>query len=361
MLARLRERAVALRKSARACFGPIRSQASKPARRPPTPVASKVTPPPPSPPPKPAPRPPVSKASDAHAAVNRDLKSLIEQTGYTNADERLRGIFNRVREIEEKTKPSLRARWVPREQELRDTLLPKAVAASGSVRQLNVKTRTGEQVRRRLMAAFDGLEDGLRDMTQALPTRDAELFNRGTAAFGKAINDYIAIKKYVKGIITGGDKEALDARAASTAGDLRQQASAYINSTRITDARKALQLVAQRLVAMENSDHNRNKTLRRTWGPHLGEIEKALLPKIQSAVQAMRAARPEHADLLKMHQDYLTGMELMEAALRDWVRAIREDDGSLFKAGEQRLRQMKTKIDSGTKREQAIAARLSKG
>jgi len=122
----------------------------------------------------------------------------------------------------------------------------------------------------------------------------------------------------------------------------------YAGHPNIVKAEEILKAVADRIMEIERSDPNPQKTLEATWKPHVDTLKNDLLPKFQEAARLCKAVVPETEQLREIHQAYLEAIERAEAGMRDWVKAIETNDAGLFKQG------LAKAAGGGAKRQQAM-------
>ncbi|MCP4376944.1 MAG: hypothetical protein GY794_12295 [bacterium] len=111
------------------------------------------------------------------------------------------------------------------------------------------------------------------------------------------------------------------------------QLRTFIKHPWIAKADQMMIDVFQGIVKIEKSDPNAQKTLSRTYKPHLKTITDEFIPKTKRAVAFISQMRAPTGELAEVKRLYLNSAENLQAAIADVAEAVRSNNTQLFARG----------------------------
>jgi hypothetical protein len=112
------------------------------------------------------------------------------------------------------------------------------------------------------------------------------------------------------------------------------QLKGFVNHQRISQADKLMVGVLQKIIQIEKSDPNKQKSISGTYKPHFITIVGQLLPNAKQAVTLISQVPAPTGELAEVRRIYLASATMLHAAMADIAEGTRLGDVKRFARGE---------------------------
>lgn len=251
--------------------------------------------------------------------------------------------INRVDKIEKSDQSknkTLKSTWRPHLKELENNLLPQLQEAAELTGKKNPSYPRVQKFHEHYHGAVSGYRDGLIQMNKGIRANSVDKFNQGYNILKKAVSNWQQALQTARELAEGitaqegeGWAKKLESYRSQVAGEVLQAIQDYAAIPSLKELDAAMLATLNALIQAEAADPSLQKSIKKTWKPHLKSLQQEILPRLEKACKEHRNLNLSQPQIQAIDGKLHTAGGKMVTALQAMVKGIRKNSTTNFNKG----------------------------